>query len=625
MLSGLSRLWHSLFAGRGKTALNPAAAALPDSAYRPSAWFDSGLRLLAAHDAAGVDALLSEPLQRDRAELECLRAGLALMRGDPRAAFAHAGAALALRGGFSAAHLCGARAARVLGRHQAALAGFARATDLHPDDAEAWAAQAAEHIALGQSEDARDCYEVALAHAPDCAAARLGLSRLEREAGAAAAALAHIEHALRVAPSDADIHFESALVRSRCGDVPGAIAAYECVLELSPGYAAACTNLGLMYLAHLGDSRRAQQYFERAIELEPSSVGAQANLGLALAEQGQLQAALAHYEKLIAAYPAESEYRWNRGLALLGSGDYARGWEDYEMRNARGSGAAPRVFPYPAWQGKALRGAAALLVYGEQGLGDEMMFASCVPDLLARGISCVIECDARLAGLFARSFPAGSVHGAPRDGDRRWLAEYPQIETQIAIGSLPRLLRRNAAEFPAHSGYLRADPARTAQWRAQLAAGGGAYCVGISWRGGTAKTRRDLRSMPLRELMPLLAIPRIKFISLERAADDELAEIKAMCGADVLSFAEALEDMDGLAALLQALDGVVTVDNTVAHLAGALGRKAWIMLPHDADWRWQRVPAASPWYPSVRLCRQPAPGDWATVVEQVRAELASLC
>ncbi len=530
-----------------------------------------------------------------------------------------------MRADFTVAHLCEARASRALGRHKAALAGFTRATDLQPDDAGAWAELAAEHIALGQREDARDCYEVALAHAPDCAAARLGLSRLERKAGVAAAALEHIELAVRIAPRDAEMHFELALVRSRCGDVAGSIAAYERVLELSPGYAAACTNLGLMYLAHLGDPHGAQQYFERAIELDPSSVGAQANLGLALAEQGQTAAALAHYEKLIAAYPAESEFRWNRGLALLGSGDYARGWEDYEMRNARGSGAAPRVFPYPAWQGEALRGGAALLVYGEQGLGDEMMFASCVPDLLAQGISCVIECDARLAALFTRSFPGARVHGAPRDGDRRWLAEYPQIEAQIAIGSLPRLLRRNTGEFPAHAGYLRADPERAAQWRAQLAAGGGAYCVGISWRGGTAKTRRDLRSMPRRELAPLLALPRVKFISLERAADEDLAEIRAMCGADVLNFAEALDDTDELAALLQALDGVVTVDNTAAHFAGALGRKTWIMLPHDADWRWQRAPSTSPWYPSARLCRQPAPGEWGTVVEQVRAELASLC
>jgi hypothetical protein len=252
------------------------------------------------------------------------------------------------------------------------------------------------------------------------------------------------------------------------------------------------------------------------------------------------------------------------------------------------------------------------------------MFASCVSDLLARGINCVIECDQRLGGLFARSFPVARVHGAARDGDRRWLARYPRIEAQIAIGSLPRLLRRGAADFPAHAGYLRADPRRVEHWRARLTSGGAGYYAGIAWRGGTAKTRRDLRSIPLRELAPLFGAPRVAFINLQRDAGEELTELAAACGANITSYAEALNDVDETAALLQALDGVITVDNTVAHFAGALGRKTWLMLPYYADWRWVRGSATSPWYPSVMLCRQGAPGDWASAIERVRTELESL-
>ncbi len=494
---------------------------------------------------------------------------------------------------------------------------------MRPDELHALTEEAARHYALGEREEALDCFELALAHAPDCAAARLGMSRMLREAGEAAAALEHIRHALRIAPFDAANHFESALVHSRSGDAQGAIAAYQRALELNPENAAAWANLGLMYLSHLGEPHSAQRYFERAIELDPSCVAAQANLGLALDEQGRVGAALAHYESLIAARPAENEYRWNRGLALLGSGDYARGWEDYEMRNARTTGAAPRAFPYPVWQGGALPTAAALLVYGEQGLGDEIMFASCVPDLLARGINCVIECAPRLAALFARSFPAALVHGAARDGDRSWLARYPQIEAQIAIGSLPRLRRRNAADFPIHAGYLRADPRRMEQWRGRLARDSTGYNVGIAWRGGTAKTRRELRSIPLREFAPLFRARRVTFINLQRDADAALTDITAVFGANVLSFAEVLDDVDETAALLQALDGVIAVDNTVAHLAGALGCRALIMLPHSADWRWRSEGATSPWYPSVMLCRQKMPGDWAGVIARIRTELDS--
>ena len=508
------------------------------------------------------------------------------------------------------------------GRSEEALASFNRAVEAKHDDVEALVGQAETHIELGHPEDAADCFELALAFAPDHVPALVGLCRLLRGAGAADTALQHIQRALQLAPHDAGLHFESALTHNRCGDTEGALAAYQRALELKPDYAAASVNLGLIHLTQLGDAHRAQWYFERAIEIEPEAVAAQANLGLALQEQGRLDAALGHYERLIAAHPAVDEYRWNRGIALLSRGDYARGWEDYELRNVRGTGAPPRVFPYPVWRGEALAGA-ALLVYGEQGLGDEIMFASCVPDLLERGENCVIECEQRLAALFERSFPAARVHGAPRDGDRSWLARYADIQAQIGIGSLPRLLRRDESEFPRHHGYLRADPQRVAYWRARLAAEAGGSTVGIAWRGGTLKTGAQLRSLPVPQLAPLFDTPPA-FVSLQRGGrDPELAALATARGKQVLFYDEALDDPDEAAALIQALDGVVTVDSTVVHLAGALGQRVLLMLPHHADWRWLRERSTSPWYPSARIYRQQQTGDWASVMAKVAAELRS--
>ena len=513
------------------------------------------------------------------------------------------------------------RAARD-GNASRAPAAVAQATQLAPEEILACVKQATEHLALGEREDARDCYELALAHAADCMPARLGLARMLRESDETAAALEHLQHALRLAPLDAGIHFELALTRNRAGDVQGAVAAYQRALELEPDYAAANTNLGLTYLSQLGDAHRAQEYFERAIAIDPGLVAAQANLGLALEEQGQGDAAIAHYERLISAHPAETEYRWHRALVLLGSGDYARGWEDYELRNARTTGVGPRVFPFPVWQGVALRKGAALLVYAEQGIGDEIMFASCVPDLLERGVNLVIECDPRLAMLFARSFPAARVHGAPRDGDRSWLAQFPEIETQISIASLPRLLRRNAADFPRHAGYLRADPGRVARWRTRLAEEASGHKVGIAWGGGTAKTRRDLRSIALAGLAPLLKVPGLTCVNLQRGAGAALAEFASTQGARVVTVDEILEDIDETAALMQALDGVITADNSIAHLAGALGVRTFVMLAHHADWRWLQTVSASGWYPSLTLCRQARTGDWAPVIDSVIAGLA---
>ena len=335
------------------------------------------------------------------------------------------------------------------GRHRPALEDFARATALVPDDAAALTEQAQQHMTLDERADAFDCYQLAIAHAPDCAPARLGLARMLRESGDAHAALEQILHALRAAPLDAEIHFESALLHGRCDDLRGAIAAYERGLEIEPDNFAACANCGLMYLGRIGDPQSAQRYFERALALDPQSVEVQANLGLALEEQGRSDAALAHYERLIAAFPAVNEYRWNRGLALLANGDYARGWDDYEMRNARGRGTAERAFPFPAWDGAKLRPGAALLVFAEQGAGDEIMFASCVPDLLARGIECVIECDVRLAGLFARLLSARRESTARRG--RR-----PPLARRLSANRSPVRDRQSAASAAAGRAEFRA-------------------------------------------------------------------------------------------------------------------------------------------------------------------------
>ena len=498
---------------------------------------------------------------------------------------------------------------------------MAQSIQLTTEELDACLKQATEHLALDEREDARDCYELVLAHAPDCLPARLGIARMLREADETASALEHLQHALSLAPHYAVVHFELALTRNRAGDVQGAVAAYQRALELEPDYAAASTNLGLTYLSQLGDPHLAQRYFERATAIDPDSVAAQVNLGLALDEQGQSDAAIAHYERLITAHPAETEYRWHRGLVLLSSGDYARGWDDYALRDARAGGIAPRVFPFPVWQGEALRDGAALLVFAEQGIGDEIMFASCVPDLLERGVNCVIECDRRLAPLFARSFPAARVHGAARDGDRSWLAQFPAIEMQISIAGLPGLLRRSAAAFPRHAGYLRADPGRVAAWRTRLAGRAGGHKVGITWGGGTAKTRRALRSLALRELAPLLKVPGMTCVNLQRGAGAVLAEFASTQGAEVLTFDEILEDIDETAALMQALDGIITADNSIAHLAGALGLRAAVMLPQHADWRWLQTVTECGWYPSLTLCRQARTGDWARVIDSAIAGL----
>ncbi|MBI2292882.1 MAG: hypothetical protein HYU73_21695, partial [Betaproteobacteria bacterium] len=279
-----------------------------------------------------------------------------------------------------------------------------------------------------------------------------------------------------------------------------------------------------------------------------------------------------------------------------------------------------RHFPFIPWAGGAL-GGRDILIYGEQGLGDEVMFASCVPDVMRQARGVVIECDARLASLFQRSFPAAHVHGAPRDASRVWLNAFPELSVQVACGSLPRFLRRSAADFPPHRGYLVADRARVADWKSRLAGNGGALNVGLSWRGGTRKTREELRSLTFAQCLPWLTAHNCRFVCLQRGdCAEEVAAAKRL-GVGLDWWPEALQDTDELAALIAALDLVISVPNTNVHLAGALGQRCWIPLSHAPEWRYAWRGETMPWYPSARLFRQARSSDWVPVIASVTAEL----
>jgi len=301
-------------------------------------------------------------------------------------------------------------------------------------------------------------------------------------------------------------------------------------------------------------------------------------------------------------------------------GDYGDAWEDHEARRRVRDGRFERGFPYPEWRGEPLAGR-NILIHAEQGLGDEIMFASCISDLIEQGARCVIECDPRLAAIYARSFPQAVVHGARRDEDRNWLAQEPAIEVQVAVGTLPRYLRKSRSDFPRRDAYLTADAERAAAWRERLAAQGGKLKVGISWLGGTAKTRSGMRSIPLEQWLPVLRLKNVQFVSLQHGME---ASPRIEPGPDVVvhQFPDASTSLDETAALTTALDLVVTVDNTVAHLAGALGRPVYVLLPASPDWRWLWEGEAVPWYPSARAYRQGRGEGWAPVVASVAAEIA---
>lgn len=511
-------------------------------------------------------------------------------------------------------------ALRRAGDREAALECFRHAVEFRHDDIAALLNQGEIQLEFGRHEDAADCFELVLAFAPDCVDALLGLARLVRDSGEDKQALRYLQHAIRVAPHSAEPYFELGRTYKRCGDAKAALASYGRALELDPDHFASCINAGLIHLAQLGDACSARRLFEHAVKLKPDSVAAQANLGLALQELGLFESALTHYNRLIEMYPDIAEYRWNRGIALLSRGDFTNGWKDYEMRNARSGKSVARRFPFAEWDGTALS-AREILIYAEQGIGDEIMFASCVPDVLRQARGVVLECDVRLAPLFRRSFPGARVHGAPRDGQRDWLKTFPELSVQAAAGSLPRFFRQHRSDFPQHHGYLTADEARRAYWQTRLAAIGGGRKVGISWHGGTLNTRRELRSLALADCLPLLQRNDCEWICLQSGdCSDEIAAAREH-GGRVHWWPEAARDIDELAGLISALDLVVAADSTIVHLSGALGQQVCVMLSASPEWRYLWRGERMPWYPAMRLFRQRRAGDWQPVVESITAAL----
>ena len=502
------------------------------------------------------------------------------------------------------------------GRLAEAIGAYEAAIDARHDHVDALVALGSAYGECGRREDAADCFQLALTYEPECAAAHLGVGRLLREDGRPEEAIAHFREAASLPEEAAEGWFELGLTLERPKHAEEAEAAYRRALELRPDHPGAAVNLGLIQLAERGDPVAAEASFRRAVASDPSLAAAKVNLALSLQEQGRFDEAVDLLDHAIREHSGLPDVLWHRALARLLRGDFGDAWDDHEARRRIRGGSFERRFPYPDWQGEPLAGR-EILIYAEQGLGDEIMFASCVPDLIERGARCVIECDPRLVPLYARSFPHAIVHGAPRDGDRHWLERYPGIELQAAVGSLPRYLRRSRADFSQRAAYLAADPARVAWWRNRLAALGGGPAIGISWLGGTSKTRSGLRSIPLEEWAPVLRYPNVRFISLQHGTGPD-----AGLPAALHYWPEVLASVDETAALMAALDLIISIDNTVVHLAGALGRPACLLLPASPDWRWLWEGESVPWYPSVRAFRQARGENWAPVMAAVAAGMA---
>lgn len=370
-----------------------------------------------------------------------------------------------------------------------------------------------------------------------------------------------------------------------------------------------------------GDDHLAEELFSLAFAApcaDPLIYGGRAE---ALKNLGRLGTGAEILEQGIARYPGNANLRLQRALLALGGKYFEEGWREYEARLMSPQRCYARLRSFPRWQGEDLE-SKRLLVWGEQGFGDEIMFASCYPDVLARGAALTIECAADLAPLFARSFPGMGIVPRALNGEQPVATREGDFDFECPAGSLPALLRCKIRDFPVHRGYLTAEPLLFNRLMRQFRSQGDAPVIGIAWRGGTKQTRAAARSLSLARLLAALPL-NSALVSLQYRLTESEADVLGELGAWFSLRDAGPTDFEQIAAATAACDVVVSVCSTAVHLAGALGRPCLALAPHVPEWRYGFY-GSMPWYPSVTVLRQRLYADWPGTLSRVRPELGRL-
>lgn len=500
-----------------------------------------------------------------------------------------------------------------LGRLEESYLHLETACKVNPSNAEAWTHWGLVELELGNLGEAAAKFQRAIERHPDNPHAWHNLGLVAFRQGRAHQSVQHLERCLQLKPDHGLAYSNLALAALRCEDLGKATEAAEKAVELKRDTARVWTVHGEVAIAS-GDFEAASTSFSHAAALAETTAAPWIGLGKLHMSTGRLQEADDAFTRAISLEPHHAEARAAKGQLQLLRGHWAEGWDLYEARRSTLS-MPVRPIPCAEWRGEDPSGR-RILVHAEQGLGDIILFASCVQDLIDRGAHCVVEVPPRLNALFCRSFPKAEVISHdPTDARTEWLQPLGVIDLHVPIGTLPRHFRRTLADFPGHAPYLKADDEATAQWREQLGKRDGPV-IGIAWKGGLLTTASQQRSLPVLDLVRALTKTGARLVCLQHGhVTDDLLQLKTEHQVDVHPGVSGFADLDEVAALTSSLDGVVTVCCTQAHLCGALGVPGLVLVPTNPNWRYGHTGERTPWYPSLRLARQTAHGDWGAPLQ----------
>lgn len=512
---------------------------------------------------------------------------------------------------------------RDLGRDREAATCFEAAFALLPGFAQAYDNLGALRAAQGRSAEAESCHRAALVRRGDLAAAWNNLGIALKAQGRTDDALAAWLRAVALDPGMAEALSNLGNAWRERERFAEAGRCHCRALALNPAQAAASNNFG-----HALQGQRcpveAARWFRHALVLEPAYAEALSNLGLAVQNLGRGEEAETLYGRALALRPDLAMAHFNRALLRLERGDLAGGWPGYGWRFASGQVGAGRQPPVPAWRGENLSGK-RLLVWAEQGVGDSILFASLIGEVVARATSVVIELDRRMVPLFARSFPAATVRAPSLDAQGRDLPRLPDCDLHVPMGSLARVFRPTLAAFPDRPGWLVPDPDRVEVWRGRLAEVGPGLKVGIGWRSQIVTEERRAAYTALNQWGALFALPGVEFVTLQYGrCEDEIVAAEARFGRRIHRWPDLdlKDDFDGTAALIANLDLVLSPAMSVGELAGALGVPVWRF--GRRDWT-QLGTDVRPWFPAQRLFQPRGPDeDLADVLPRMARALSDL-
>lgn len=499
------------------------------------------------------------------------------------------------------------------GQHAEALASFESALRLQPTFAEALEDGARSLHTLERHADAAEWVRRLLALRPTYFNRLLLATELNAaERHAEAAALLDALCAEEPANGDATLLRFSALMK--LGRHAEALQETDRALAVHGRSARLLANRSVP-LERLGRFDEALDCIEQALALEPANRDALVNRCTTLTQLLRLPEAIQAGEEALKLLPEDPEIHLALSIALLMHGDLPRGWQEHEWRrrSAATRGKLLQLHDRRMWEGESLQGR-TIFLHGEQGFGDNIQFVRYVQPIAQQAQSVLLIVPGALESLVGRSLPA-NCRLVPQN------SALPPIDFHCPLMTVPAIVGTTEATIPSEVPYLRADPALVPAWRERL--GAGALNVGIAWAGNPKHTNDHNRSMPLASLRAVDA-PGCRFVTVQPGLGDADRALLAQWPS-AIDLGSELRSFDDTAALIEALDLVVTIDTSIAHLAGALGKPVWLLLAHVPDWRWMLERTDSPWYPSARLYRQAAPRDWASVVDSVRRDLLALC